>query len=560
MALPLLARLRGLIPARGAGRAVADMPAPPVPASQAQESDAMASARALLSAGELARARALLEPFSASSHRLETLLLLGRLRLAQGELGAADDLLRHALVLHPSSRDLWETAAEIHEMRREWVEALACWKKVVFATPSPSAADCVSWVRAHIRVAKNRSAHPGEVVSRVWALLDRAPDATDEHRLGFAEWLYVLQPTTTTATDIYDRIRPPRAGEVDVLATWVGMADWCRKAGRPLGRCAAEEGGDVRDVLLGDLTDVLISPAFQWIPVLDGGATVLDQFVIHRMKTRRELTDSPVLLFNKRTARLRLKREPRVVETRALLLGGMPQFYHHTIEFLSGMAVADRCGVGQDLPVVVNEDLAPFQLEQLALLGYGEDRLIRVGADEQVLFRELLVPSRLVRGGQWMHPMIADWHRSRFAVPPDHGLPRPRLYLSRRRASRRRVANEEALVALLESHGFSTVYPEDMGIAQQIALFKGATHVFSAAGAALANMVYMPAGGVVVAAATAYILQSPADIYFDKLADACGHRFSWLECRPVEFVGERLVDADIEVDLAAVQRVLAERP
>lgn len=548
--MAILGRLKGLFGPRPAER-----PDEPAVQPQGDETDALAQARAHLGKGNLAAARALLEPFASTTHRLDTLVLLARARISQGDLAEALSLLEQALVLHPSAPDLLETAAIAHEMKAQPVEALGFWQRLVFSSDTPSARNCIKWMRAYIRAAKFRQPRPSDVVSRVAALLNKAPDVTDDQKLEFAEWLYAYKPAGLKALEMYRKTSPVQASERDVPARWVGLAALAERSGYRLHRATPP---DSDEVLLAALKHALVVPAFQWIPILEDGATALDQFVMHRMKTRRELASSPVLMSNKVSLELRLQRSPRVVDTPAMLLGGMPQFYHHTIEFLSALAVAELLQVGLDLPIVVNQELAPFQLEQLALLGYAEDRLIKVGADEQVLFRELLVPSRLVRGGQWMHPLIAQWHRNRFRVPMADSPAGSRLYLSRRLATRRRITNEVALIELLRAQGFTTIYPEDLGIAQQIALFKRASLVVSPAGAALANMVYMPEGGGIIALATAYALQSPGDTYFDKLAVACGHRFSWVECRPVEFVGERLIDSDMEVDLANLRKLIVE--
>ena len=94
-----------------------------------------------------------------------------------------------------------------------------------------------------------------------------------------------------------------------------------------------------------------------------------------------------MLLHNSKGLVLRLSDSPRRVDAPALTVGSMAQFYHQTVEFLSRLAVVDHFQLGHDRPLVVNADLADFQLQQLALLGYGESRLIRVGADEQVVFQ-----------------------------------------------------------------------------------------------------------------------------------------------------------------------------
>ena len=73
-----------------------------------------------------------------------------------------------------------------------------------------------------------------------------------------------------------------------------------------------------------------------------------------------------------------------------------------------------------------------------------------------------------------------------------------RLYVSRARARRRRVVNEESLWALLEARGFHRVFLEDMTWAEQIVAFREARELVAAHGAGLANLVFCEAGTRVV--------------------------------------------------------------
>ena len=74
-------------------------------------------------------------------------------------------------------------------------------------------------------------------------------------------------------------------------------------------------------------------------------------------------------------------------------------------------------------------------------------------------------------------------------------LPR-RLWLSRRGVASRGVVNEEEVLELLLPHGFVSVQTETLSLAEQIALFRGATHVVAPHGASLTNLLHMRGGSV----------------------------------------------------------------
>jgi capsular polysaccharide biosynthesis protein len=65
-----------------------------------------------------------------------------------------------------------------------------------------------------------------------------------------------------------------------------------------------------------------------------------------------------------------------------------------------------------------------------------------------------------------------------------------RLYISRRKASHRRVRNEEALMRSLQGRGFRRYDLEDLGPQKQIQLFREAELVVAPHGAGLANLLF----------------------------------------------------------------------
>jgi len=535
---------------------------PPVPAGP-QDDQAMAEdaalerARAALASSIPSAARVLLEPFAETTVRLDTLVILGKTRYAEGDLDAAWDILARAEKLFPMDRSVWKTMAEIFATRGQYVEELAYRRKLIYLVPKPRAEDYVAWARSFILAAKTQRPNSIQELSIAIQNLPTAAGSTPQLQMELSELLYAVKKLSPQALAAYRALSPPGEGERDIAARWVGLPEWCERVQAPLHRCSVPGCGP-KEILLAELSNVIVAPAFQWVPILDDGSVALDGFIMHRMKPRRELATSPQLMHNGNGVELRLQRSMRVVEERALLLGGMPQYYHNTIDFLSALAVAEVFKIGHDVPLVVNDDLAPFQLEQLALAGYTPDRLIRVKADEQVLFRDLVVPVRLIRGGQWMHPLMPHWYRTRL-TPPSPGpqaAANRRLYVSRRGASRRRVINDEEVAAALAPLGYEPVSPEALSVRDQAALFSQASHVVAPGGAALANQVFMPPGGQVLALTNRYVLEGLRDTYFDPLAQACGHRFAWLQGRAQEFHSERLIDADYEIDVGELLQAL----
>ncbi|MEP6569268.1 MAG: glycosyltransferase family 61 protein [Acidobacteriota bacterium] len=73
-----------------------------------------------------------------------------------------------------------------------------------------------------------------------------------------------------------------------------------------------------------------------------------------------------------------------------------------------------------------------------------------------------------------------------------------RIYISRGRAPKRRILNEDGMREVLEQFGFQTIYAEDLSLEQQINTCSRARYLVSNHGAGLTNMLFMPEGGSVL--------------------------------------------------------------
>ncbi len=99
-----------------------------------------------------------------------------------------------------------------------------------------------------------------------------------------------------------------------------------------------------------------------------------------------------------------------------------------------------------------------------------------------------------------------------------------RLFLPRRAHARHRLENEEEIETLLAGYGFEAVYPEQMTVAEQAALFRSASVIAGAKGAAMANQIFAPADATLIAL-------SPADFsdpFFLDIGTARGMAYAEL--------------------------------
>jgi Glycosyltransferase 61 len=525
-------------------------------ARSALEVSALEGALEQLSNGHILAAKALLQPFADEATLVRTLTTLSRIAGSEGEFTAAVELLKRAEQLDPTDRKVWRLLSQALSVCGLHAEEVHYCRRMAFVDPDAPAQTYVDLVRAIYRASPPGKTKANSEVRLASKRLVTAKDLTDEVRMRFAQAQYVFEGMAKEARAHYTSASPCQSEERDVTAEWTRMVDWCSRTDSPIQRLV-DAGVPAHRPSIASLSNVLVCPALQWAPVLDEGRVALSGFMMQRVKLRNEDPNSPLLMNRSSHSELRIPLSPQVIDAPAILIGGMNQYYHNTVEMLSSLAVAETLGADKNVSLVVNDDLGRFQHEQLSLLGYGPDRLVRVKASAPVEFRNLGVPSRLVRGGQWIDPLVPQWYRRRLVAPSSSQTAERRLYVTRAGTSRRRISNEGQLVAMLVDHGFEVVQPETLSVREQIDLFSRASQIVGASGAALTNMLYAAPGALVVTLYNKYFVSGGGDLYFDALAKACGHQFNSVYGIPVQARdGERLIDSDIVVEVDAVRAAI----
>lgn len=526
--------------------------------SVTDEAAAIAAAGELLGIGRIADVPAVLEPWLETAEFPDTYTLLARALVSAGRLNAAEDVLRRADTRFPEDPRVWKALAVLFRTLLKPQDELAYRRKLVYLQPAPPLAAYVRLAEASAAVLrKDPKAGQGDLryIARKVASLPKSDGTDREERLALAQCLFQVPELQADAYAHYVAASPTPDDRRDLSVGWLRLHEWCEHVKTPVTR-AVELGRPGYRPMLAELEQVAVLPAFQWMPVLDNSGVALSGFHMRRLVFHVSDSVSPLLMHRApEQSVLRMPRDLPVLPGPALLLGGMAQYYHQTVEHLGTLAIAEALGVPADIPLVVNDDLGPFQLEQFALLGIEERRLVRVRPDSPVRFERLWVASRPVMGGRWVDPLMPAWYRKRLGLSSQAG--RRKLYLSRGRTDRRRVINEPDVIAMLAEQGFELVQPELLSVRDQVALFAEASHIVAPTGAALTNMIFAPPGARVVAIYNRAFAAVDVDLYFDALAEACGHAFSKVLAAAVAaHQSGRTIDADIEVDLVQLRAAL----
>lgn len=153
----------------------------------------------------------------------------------------------------------------------------------------------------------------------------------------------------------------------------------------------------------------------------------------------------------------------------------------------------------EDTRYIVPASLSSFQLETLRIVGVEENQLAFFSGEAVWELETLYFSPPTTNSGS--HRLEADeWLRDKFfseyGVRPTTGG--RRIFISRQGMSQRRMANERAVSAYLQKHGFETCMPETLSLRDQVELFSQADVIVAAHGSALANMLFARPGLVVV--------------------------------------------------------------
>jgi capsular polysaccharide biosynthesis protein len=137
----------------------------------------------------------------------------------------------------------------------------------------------------------------------------------------------------------------------------------------------------------------------------------------------------------------------------------------------------------------VHASLKPFALHSVEF----------IGKNEVYFCRKLIVPMHTAPSGAHDEEIV---RRLRDLLVNSYGVRSgersERIYISRARARKRRIVNEEQVSGVLQEFGFRIVLAEELSCAEQVQACSSARYLVSNHGAGLTNMLFLPAGSNVL--------------------------------------------------------------
>jgi len=238
-----------------------------------------------------------------------------------------------------------------------------------------------------------------------------------------------------------------------------------------------------------------------------------------------------------------------------LAMQGDTNYYHFIMDVLPRLGVLELCPEIAEPELWYVPEEHRFQRELLDLVGIPADKRI-----DSTRWRHVHAGCLVVPGPPAMTVVNPPWAvaylRRRLLSKPDSRVPGYGIYVTRGSAANNRtVANEAAVVALLEARGFEAVDPGGMTVAEQIDAFSRASTIVAPHGAALVNLVFASPGASVVELFPAGCMVPD---YWKLASGVPGLEYRYLTGRGEQRPRGRaqMIVSDIEVDLGALGLML----
>jgi len=182
-----------------------------------------------------------------------------------------------------------------------------------------------------------------------------------------------------------------------------------------------------------------------------------------------------------------------------------PNYFHWLIEALPRMSIIEKFPELDAVPLLIDDNLQPQQMELLHLINNKKRELIKLKQNEAYVIENLFYPSGLSHmHNNYYYPVsynkdlvtspdAIDYLRKKLIPPDQEVISNRNIYISRKNLGHsKRLINDEEISIYLAGKGFEIIYPEKMTIAEQIKVFSEANVIIGASGSAFANLVFAP--------------------------------------------------------------------
>lgn len=169
--------------------------------------------------------------------------------------------------------------------------------------------------------------------------------------------------------------------------------------------------------------------------------------------------------------------------------------------------------------------------------------------------KSLIIPTHLPNWGLLEPSFLKEFREYIINHVSYSGSNFPFIYISRKKANRRKIINEEALFSKLSQLGFHEIILEDYTFQEQVDIFKNAKGVVSIHGAGLSNLIFMNKGTAVFEIIRKPIGNESYIMEYQKLASFFDINYFSFPCEPVN-KNQSFDSADLQVDVHKLMSVI----
>ncbi|MBN8553781.1 MAG: glycosyltransferase family 61 protein [Caulobacterales bacterium] len=233
---------------------------------------------------------------------------------------------------------------------------------------------------------------------------------------------------------------------------------------------------------------------------------------------------------------------PKRLGDRAVLIGGVANYYHWLMEYLPRVGIARDAGLmDDDTRILVNAQPTGWQGETLDRLGISALHLVPLMGEQTLRAGHLVVPS--LPSTQYAVQFLR-----RSFVPEDAAEPHRLIYVARLDcdASRSRVANEIDVARAMARLGAEILIPGEASFAEQVRMFAEAKVVVGPHGAGLTNIAFCPPATHVLEIVNSINVDY---VFFERIAEAAGLNFDrWTSPRELSTDEPENAPSIIDID------------
>jgi len=223
-------------------------------------------------------------------------------------------------------------------------------------------------------------------------------------------------------------------------------------------------------------------------------------------------------------------------------------YFHWMTEALPRLLVANAAGFQGSL--LLPSNLRSYSFVEASLNPLFSGKVVYT--DKINKCKRLSVPTPIAQSGIYNEGLMKSLRSIYFKASAsfaERAILSDRIYISRSKASKRRVLNEDELIPVLERYGFQLVFMEDHDFQSQVSICQAAKFLISNHGGGLTNMLYMKEGSSVLE------LRKSDDYHnncYFALASAMGLKYFYQLCA-ASLPTEDSHTADVIVDSFALE-------